>query len=256
MTETEWLQSDDPAAMLAAVVDRTLSGRERLTNRVSDRKLRLFACACCRGVWDQLTNALSREAVLVAERFADNPSGEQGMECRRACYAADDGIGHCVRSLHRESEIAADNASFYARQIHGQAPVQAALLREIVGNPWRPVKIGTVIVLAGDMSTAALESGASEEWRPPHWLTREVVGIAAAIYDRRSFDELPILADALTEAGCEDEAILLHLRGMEQVPITPEVTERTGSQARTMLVPLRGPHVRGCWALDLILGQS
>jgi hypothetical protein len=55
--------------------------------------------------------------------------------------------------------------------------------------------------------------------------------MAQAIYDERRFDDLPILADALEEAGCDDEDILSHCRGL-------------------------GPHVRGCWGLDLILAKS
>jgi hypothetical protein len=54
--------------------------------------------------------------------------------------------------------------------------------------------------------------------------------LAASIYEQRAFDRLPVLADALEEAGCTDADILGHLRGP-------------------------GPHVRGCWAVDLILGK-
>lgn len=65
----------------------------------------------------------------------------------------------------------------------------------------------------------------------PSWLSSTAVAIAAGIYHDTAFDRLPILADALQDAGCENEDILNHLRG-------------------------EGPHVRGCWALDLVLSKS
>src|SRR5205085_12433942 len=81
---------------------------------------------------------------------------------------------------------------------------QAALLRDIVGNPFRPVALD------------------------PAWRTAAVVGLAEAIYAGRAFDRLPILADALEDAGCDNPDVLAHCRGP-------------------------GPHVRGCWVVDLIL---
>jgi len=81
------------------------------------------------------------------------------------------------------------------------------LLREIFGNPFRPVSMD------------------------PAWLTDTVHALATGIYDDRTFDRLPILADALQEAGCDCDDMLNHLRGP-------------------------GPHVRGCWALDLVLGKE
>jgi hypothetical protein len=65
----------------------------------------------------------------------------------------------------------------------------------------------------------------------PAWRTPAVLALARSAYEERSFEDLPLLADALEEAGCTDPKILTHLR--EQ-----------------------GPHVRGCWALDLILGKE
>src|SRR5262249_28872382 len=86
----------------------------------------------------------------------------------------------------------------------------AVVLREIVGNPFC---IPTV----------------DPDW--PTWSGGAVRKLAQAIYDGRSFEELPILADALEEAGCTDPDILSHLRGP-------------------------GPHVRGCWVVDLVLGKE
>jgi hypothetical protein len=79
--------------------------------------------------------------------------------------------------------------------------------RDKDGNPFRPVALD------------------------PSWLTPTVKSLAKAIYEDRTFSDLPLLADALEEAGCTSETILCHLRGP-------------------------GPHVLGCWALDLLLGKS
>ncbi len=84
---------------------------------------------------------------------------------------------------------------------------QAQLTRDIFGNPFRPVAFD------------------------PRWRTSDTVGLAQAMYDDRAFDRLPILADALMDAGCEDEQIISHCRS-------------------------EGPHVRGCWVVDLVLGKS
>jgi hypothetical protein len=81
------------------------------------------------------------------------------------------------------------------------------LLRDIFGNPFRPVSV------------------------EPHWLTPTVRNLAAAIYAGRAFDRLPVLADALEDAGCDNADVLTHCRGP-------------------------GPHVRGCWVVDLLLGKT
>jgi hypothetical protein len=84
---------------------------------------------------------------------------------------------------------------------------QAGLLRDLFGNPFRP-------------------AAADHRWR-----TAAAVALAKSVYVERVFDRLPILADALEEAGCGDADLLVHCRG-------------------------EGPHVRGCWAVDLVLGKA
>jgi hypothetical protein len=83
----------------------------------------------------------------------------------------------------------------------------AHLTRCIFGNPFRPVRF------------------------VPRWRTSDVVGLAGAIYEGRAFDRMPMLADALMDAGCDSDDILSHCGG-------------------------EGPHVRGCWAVDLVLGKE
>ena len=84
---------------------------------------------------------------------------------------------------------------------------QASLIHDVFGNPFRCLRLD------------------------PSWLTATVVALAAAIYDEQTFDRLPVLGDALEDAGCTNQEILGHCRGF-------------------------GPHVRGCWVLDLLLGKE
>ncbi len=84
---------------------------------------------------------------------------------------------------------------------------QNSLIRDVFGNPFRPVALD------------------------PVWRTPAVVSLAEAVYAERAFDRLPQLADALEAAGCDHADILSHCRGP-------------------------GPHVRGCWVVDLLLGKA
>src|SRR5581483_8318470 len=86
----------------------------------------------------------------------------------------------------------------------------AGLVREVFGSPVRPARL--------DPSRL-------------RWHDGTIPRIAQGIYEERAFDRLPVLHDALLDAGCDDEAILAHCRGA-------------------------GLHVRGCWVIDLILGKS
>jgi hypothetical protein len=102
-----------------------------------------------------------------------------------------------------------DPALETARQTHREAEKckQTRLLLDMIGNPFRPVTLNA------------------------EWLTPTVTALAQLVYDERAFDRLPILADALEDAGCNDRAILDHCR-------------------------CPGPHVRGCWVVDLVLGKD
>jgi hypothetical protein len=106
----------------------------------------------------------------------------------------------------RDIDAFREYASAVRAARHEEESAQAHILRDIHGNPFR------------------LQAG-------PSWLSRSVVALAQTIYTDRAFDRLPILADALEEAGCTDTEILAHCRGP-------------------------GPHVRGCWVIDLILGKE
>jgi hypothetical protein len=230
MTEAEWLESSNPQAML-----------EYLRGYASDRKLRLFACACCRCLWKYLIEDAARNAVEVAERFADGlADDEERSAARKGAHRASQARGVVVwpsdpKWMRRAASAAyyatarsaaeaawntpqllievllaraAGYASCGAQTIRtGEQLVQAATLREIFGDPFRRVTLATA------------------------WRTPDVMALTQHAYDERAFDRLPILADALEDAGCTDAAILEHCRGP-------------------------GPHVRGCWVVDLLLGKS
>jgi hypothetical protein len=167
MTEAEWLactESVDPEVTRDAMMDE-------IRGKASVRKRRLFTCACCRAIFPAFAGERSRKAVEVAERFADGEA--TGWELEQAQAAA----GRAVDVV---------GSDWMA-----QATSQCHILRDIFGNPFRPVTIN------------------------PAWLTWNdgtVVKLAQAIYDERTFDRMPVLADALEDAGCTDPAILGHCR--------------------------------------------
>jgi hypothetical protein len=214
MTEAEWLASDDPAAMLRALSNAAV----RLKGKARERKLRLFACACCRQVWGRLPSDRAREAVEVAERFADGAATRE--ELLAACHdvpieRAAGKIGFAPSYLSEMRRVASDFLGEPRRDWGRWSPRrQAALVREVVGNPFSRVRLA------------------------PAWLTPTVADLAAVAYAERDLPSgeldrarLGVLADALEDAGCAGAAVLEHLRAP-------------------------GPHVRGCWALDTVLGKG
>ena len=221
MTEVEWLTASDPMPMLGF-----------LRGNVSDRRLRLLVVACCRRIWDGLKDVRSRTAVDVAERFADGgASADELLAAYDAAYVAvddcleysafseDQANAACLSAAANVDEVveaydpfpgyAALHAIGYAIDgLLGDCKLkQAALVRDIFGNPFRLVAFD------------------------PRWRTADAVGLARGIYDERAFDRLPLLADALMDAGCAGEQVLEHCRS-------------------------EGPHVRGCWVVDLVLGKE
>ena len=227
MTEPEWQSCADPQKMLEFLNWRAPSA----WGEVSDRKLRLFAVACCRRVWHLAPHDDSRGAVEAAERFADG--GGTAVDLRRVYLPAvqvfydlregrpaDREAARAACSAAAESGWTAANLSgewSLAAEVAGgghAGPARADLLRDIFGNPFRPVSVS------------------------PSWRTPQVLALAQAAYEQRELPagtldlaRLAVLADALEDAGCDQADLLGHLRGP-------------------------GPHVRGCWAVDLLLGQG
>jgi hypothetical protein len=197
MTEAEWLGE--------------VSLRKRLSwlrGRVRARKIRLFAIACCRRIWGRLA-AAERRAVEAAEQFLERKISAKELADRVAHVR---GVAHGAQAAHHACARTADIvtgatlAAIHARIVahwpggppKGQlldtestpeAGAQLALLRDVVGNPFRPVTLA------------------------PACQTPDVLRLAEAVYAERAFERLPVLADALEEVGCTDAALLGHLRG-------------------------------------------
>lgn len=251
MDEATWLASDDPAAMLAYLTQPT---RETAPGGpVSDRKLRLFACACCRQVWDG-----EQCQACEGKGGAEIPGWtHSGWRACGICHGTGKIGGLTDERSRRAVEVAIDylDHSGWLIDVVRQtakagmtSATQAALLRDIVGNPfrWRPRR----------HKWFGAEEG---EWGPlQDWLTPTVLTIARRAYTEHDFVALPILADALEDAGCDNEDILRHCRGEEQhlVWVQERMDHDYQEVPRRSWRPLRGPHVRGCWVLDLILGKE
>lgn len=262
MTESQWLSSCDPAAMMEVV----RKDRQRVKSGpgwdnyyvASDRKLRLFAVACCRQVWHLLTDERSRLAVEVAERYADEEATEEERvaayeDARMAWNTRNNPAGMAVYCCSTNIEYGTSRIVIPELKDTPNQNILAALLREIVGNPYVAhflccsVKVGRQLPLdnkcpvCGPILT---------------WNDGTVPRIAQSIYDRRAFEEMPILVDPLMEAGCDNEAILQHCRGMERCWDHPMIDGGCPNCDEKVWRPLRSPHVRGCWVLDLLLGKE
>jgi hypothetical protein len=202
-TAAMWAECHDPALML-----------DHLRGRVSDRKLRLFAVACCRRVPHLLTDRRSKMAVDVAERYSDGAASNEEFEAVSAQMRVRDIRGHygpvAAWAVAPSADMAARNTAWNAfcdRDGMGEERYQADLLRCVSGNPFRPVEL------------------------PPKCRTSTVLALAQQMYDTGDFSAMPILADALQAAGCTNADVIDHCREPNTI------------------------HVRGCWAVDLILGK-
>jgi hypothetical protein len=235
LTEREWLASVEPAGMLRWVVG---------SGRLTERKLRLLACACLRQLWPLLGERV-RTAVALIEGYADGKIS--GPDLERAWAAAHEAegthgqagsdrdprvharraagwvVGGCLTPLSPGTDLAAAACGLLAfiaraaslaagdddptsRWLH-ESPAQAELIRELFGPlTHRQVQI-------------------EQSWRTP-----AVAALATAIYEERRWGDLCILGDALQEAGCTDAEVLEHCCGPA--------------------------HTRGCWVVDLLLNKE
>jgi hypothetical protein len=218
VSEAGWLRATTIWSLLG-ILDEWAWGR----TPECERKLRLFACAACWLVWDQIApHAEPRTCVEFAERFAGGDgskarlrrlqeANESWLDRHRKRFGFDLNLIEVVRAagVTCEPDLRAWRLLGYhpegAFTAHSSALYR--LLRCIFGNPFRPVGF------------------------TPKWRSETAVALAAGIYAERAFDRLPILADALEEAGCDHPDVLTHCRDPKAV------------------------HARGCWVADGVLGK-
>ena len=219
MTEEEWTHCENPGTMIEHLGDRATSRKVRLFNsssvrllcgRAKNERVRAILATA-----EQMADGIASRAEIVRARWAARkikqefppaPQYEPVWDCVEA--VADDpfrsfgGIQVCTTCI-----VSPALGPEWRAALWRDAPTWVNLLRELFGNPFRPVTIDSA------------------------WLTPTVTALAETIYEEQAFDRLPILADALEEAGCINQEILSHLRKS-------------------------GEHVRGCWVLDLILSKD
>jgi hypothetical protein len=198
LTQAKWLASQDVEVLLA-----------HHHGQVSARKVRLFACACCRCVPGILADERSARAIEVAERLADGRETVLDRQSIDADWQLPRNPAWVVSWAERaDSAPGGLRAALWARERGATGLAEAA--REVFGNPFRPIVIEPAVLA---------------------WSDGTVRKMARTIYEERRLSDLPILADALEEAGCGSTELLEHLRGPEA-------------------------HRLGCWALDRVLGRA
>jgi len=235
MTEAEWLACNDPKKML-----KSLGGK------AGNRKLRLFAVACCNRLRSALADPLCEKLIDLAERFADGETAEATLDDVRGkvsgkYYDPWHGSGHEWEQIEDIGFKAGIAAAVYAAaggQSEAYQETVPEALHHAVETVWH---INGAVKLKGMPSEKESQAGLLRDifgplsFRPvtvsPAWQTANVIALAQAIYEDRTFDRMPILADALEDAGCTNADILSHCRQP-------------------------GEHCRGCWVVDLLLGKE
>jgi hypothetical protein len=209
MTADEWMVAHDPLEMLAALGEVEPAKYERLWTYVAQN---------LRGFGEHATAELIERSV---SGTADHEAVNQHVQSLEGRVRLSGGsyLSHRPVRLSADAQRArAGLAAFGGTTVetavrvteatrHALQRDQCAWLRCLFVNPFRRVMID------------------------PSWLTSTVATLAEGIYAERAFDRLPILADALMDAGCDNADVLNHCRDI-------------------------GPHVRGCWVVDLLTGRA
>jgi hypothetical protein len=240
MTEADWLSSADPQRMFAHLRGPLLARAATwlpwlgAARPLDDRKLRLLLCACTRMAVPYLpadAAAVTAAVVAAAERTADRDDRPHLAEVFLEALVKAGEQGFVL--LHAARTAAGFDLTPGDEYDPRYGPVWWHL------EPHRTVERQVLTVLAGETRNRPLADAVrclfgNPFRRPearPEWRTEAAVGVAAGVVAEWAWDRLPILADAVEEAGCGDPGVLAHLRG-------------------------DGPHVPGCWAVDLVLGKG
>jgi hypothetical protein len=244
MTPDEWQhrerfqgwQNNEEEWLACPVADSLLMRAMKLG--ASERKLRLFGCACCRLIWYNLVHPESKQAVEGAERYAYGLLSEESLdELAGPAWAV---VKEAPRNRQAE----------YVEYLSAMTAAEVACADDYGGWPFweRLVDVPSSVLQIAGLQRFGLKEAAMEEvmcnqfrdifgnpFRPvsvaPEWRTTIVTDLAKCIYEERAFSRLPILGDALEEAGCTSLELLAHCREPRE-------------------------HVLGCWALDLLLEKT
>jgi hypothetical protein len=236
MSEEDWLDQSDPVALMTWL-DRQM--------KTTQRKLQLFVCAACRQIQREIRPAVHR-LIDAAERAAEQPFRPRGPTMHSSSYH------DALLSLWRETltELEAEVRTLTSWVMHGVSrgrdaaiavralcppaslESQAAIVRELFGNPLHPVReVGSVLHSRLQYWTEEKKRSSIffvRDWR--FWEGGIVTKLAEGIAKDKAFDRMPYLADALEDAGCDERRILDHCRE-------------------------KGQHLPGCWVLDLVLDR-
>jgi hypothetical protein len=250
-----------------------------LEEKWSERKSRLFLCACCRRIRRLLSSRPCGNALDVLERYAEGVASAKEL---MAAHRTASGAGRKARELLGSQELVAPLATYgsarraawatyeqtLAQRWAAEAIAQATLVKVTAESTREAAKCAQSAAVLADMVRQKAAGVLNPNPRIVHlrvfnkahrseelvqcdllrdifkpfastavdpawhsWNGGTIVVLAQFIYDERAFDRLPILADALEESGCANQDVLVHCRHP-------------------------GEHVRGCWAIDLILGKE
>ena len=202
MTEAEWLTCDDPERMLGVIWGKPSARRQYLVGLVWIGYPHRQLTPHLRAVADAVSELADARARAKDFRFPwEWADDEPEMEASYFDHLTD--FEGPAEGLYRCSLLLDSHWREFRGRFEAERAFRCAVLREILGNPFRPVVFA------------------------PEWRTSTAIALAAQMYESRDFSPMPILADALQDAGCENEEVLNHCRGP-------------------------GPHVRGCWVVDQV----
>jgi len=236
LDKQEWEASSNPEDMLHALVCMGITAEQDLSTQPhTARRTRLAACGCTREVW-HLLDEQGRSVVEVAERYVDGLATEE--ELVAADGLATSMIDDAVKPIDLVSYVASD-LDYYLRQIVAYSRPdyskdwgvpdlhqrQAVVFRDVYRNPYKAARVAWVLNEAN--GNKVIHPAISHIY---YWNGQTVPRLAADIYAKADFGRMKILGDALEDAGCEDAEMLEHARSA-------------------------GPHVKGCWLLDYLLGR-